>query len=226
MVVQNWTNVVITSLQGLWVSVVDYLPRLIGALVILIVGLLIAAGLGKLVEKIFDAIKLDAFLAKIGLGTYVERAGMRLRASHFLGKLVYWFLVVAFLLAAVNALGLNVFADFLHQVLYYLGNVVAAVLIMLAAIVLGNFARSVVSGAVMSSRLAGASFLGALTWWAIVIFGFLAALLQLNIAATIINAIVTGIIAMLALAGGLAFGLGGREYAAELIRKMRESGHR
>src|SRR5579859_4382137 len=99
MVVQNWTNVVITSLQGLWVSVVNYLPRLIGALVILIVGLLIAAGLGKLVEKIFEAIKLDAFLARIGVGTYVERAGLRLRVSHFLGKLVYWFLVVAFLLA-------------------------------------------------------------------------------------------------------------------------------
>lgn len=224
MVVQNWTGVIVNSLQSLWITIVDFLPNVLGAIIIFVIGLLIAAGLGKLVERIFELLKLDHFLTKIGLAPYVERAGLKLRAAYFLGKLVYWFLVIAFLLAAVNALNLTVFADFLREVLSYMGNVVAAVLIMFAAIVIGNFARNVVSAAVMSSKLAGAAFLGALTWWAIVIFGFLAALLQLHIAESIINAVVTGVIAMLALAGGLAFGLGGRDYAAELIRKMREGG--
>lgn len=226
MVIQSWTGVIVNSLQGLWMSVVYFLPNLIGALIILIVGLLIAAGLGRLVEKVFDMLKFDSFLQKLGLGPHVERAGLRLRGSRFLGRLVYWFLVIAFLLAAVNALNLTVFASFLSQVLAYLGNVVAAVLIMFAAIVLGNFVRGVVSASVASSRLQGATFLGALSWWAIIIFGFFSALLQLHIAESIINTLVMGVIAMLALSGGLAFGLGGREYAQELIRKMREGGRR
>jgi hypothetical protein len=201
---------------------VNFLPNVIGALVVFIIGLIVAALIGKLVEKIFEALRLDQGLMKAGLAPYFERAGMRLRASHFLGKLVYWFIVIAFLLAAVNALNLAVFADFLSQALAFLGNVVIAVLIMLAAIVLANVARSIVRGSVMSARLGGAEFLGALTWWAITIFGLLAALSQLNVAATVINALVIGVIAMLALAGGLAFGLGGKETAAEVLRKIKK----
>lgn len=221
MAVQTWTSVIVDSLQELWIAVVAFLPNLLGALVILILGLIVAAGLGRLVEKIFDAVKLDAFLSKIGLAPHFERAGMRLRGSRFLGRLVYWFLVVAFLLAAVNALGLVVFAGFLREVLFYLGNVVVAILIMLAALVVANFARKIVVGAVASARLSGEHFLGVITWWAITLFGFFAALSQLGVAETVVNALVVGVVAMLALAGGLAFGLGGRDYAASLLEKLR-----
>lgn len=222
MVVQNWTDVVVGSLQNVWVGFIGFVPSLIGSLIVLIVGLIVAAGLGTLIEKIFDSIRLDSFLARLGLMPYFERAGLRLRAAHFLGRLVYWFIVVAFLLAASDILGLFALSDFLRQVLGYLPNVVAAVLIMLAAVVVGNFLKRLVSASVLSARLHAAHFLGTLTWWAIVVFGFLAALVQLNIASSIINSLITGFIAMLALAGGLAFGLGGRDYAADLIRKLRD----
>lgn len=222
MVVQSWTDVVVSSLQNLWVGFIGFIPSLIGALVVLIVGLIVAAGLGTLIEKIFDSVRLDSFLARLGLVPYFERAGLRLRAAHFLGRLVYWFIVVAFLLAASDILGLFALSDFLRQVLGYLPNVIAAVLIMLAAVVVGNFLKRLVSASVLSARLHAAHFLGTLTWWAIVVFGFLAALVQLNIATSIINSIITGFIAMLALAGGLAFGLGGRDYAADLIRRLRD----
>jgi hypothetical protein len=203
-------------------EVVNFLPRVLGALVIFIVGVLIAAGIGKLVEKIFEAIRLDAFVGRLGLNAYFERAHMRLRVSHFLGRLVYWFLLIAFLLAAVNALDLAVFADFLRQVLLYLANVVVAVLIMIATLLLARFVKGIVMAASSGARLTSAGFLASLAWWAVALFGFFAALLQLGIAASLINTIVMGVIAMLALAGGLAFGLGGREAAAEVIRHFRE----
>jgi uncharacterized membrane protein YhaH (DUF805 family) len=161
-------------------------------------------------------------LSKLGLTPHFERAGLRLRGSRFLGQLVYWFLVVAFLLAASDILKLYALSAFLQDVLAYLPNVVVAVLIMLAAFVVGGLARKVVMASVMSARLHAAHFLGTLTWWAIVVFGLLTALVQLNIAASIINSIITGFIAMLALAGGLAFGLGGRDYASALIQKLRD----
>jgi len=202
--------------------VLVFLPNLIGALIILLIGLIVGSGLGALVEKIFEAIKLDSLLGRMGLGPYFERAGMRLRASRFLGQIVNWFLVIAFLLAASDVLGLFALSAFLKDVLFYIPNIVAAVLIMLAAVVLGNVLRKIVQASVMSARLHAANFLGTLTWWAVVIFGLLAALVQLNVAVAVIQTLVTGLIAMLALAGGLAFGLGGKDYAAYLIGKLRD----
>ncbi len=222
MIAQNWTDVVVSSLQSLWLGFAGFIPRLIGAMIVFVVGLIVAAGLGTLVEKIFDAIKLDSFLARLGLSPYFERAGVRLRAARFLGQLVNWFVIVAFLLAASDSLGLFALSGFLKDVLAYIPNVIAAVLIMLAAVVVASFSKRVVSASVMGAKLHAANFLGTLTWWSIVIFGLLTSLVQLNVAASVINSIITGFIAMLALAGGLAFGLGGRDYASYLIGKLRE----
>lgn len=226
MTATSWADVVAGSLQGLWLGVVSFLPTLIAAILVFIIGLVVAAGLGALVEKIFEAIRLDSLLNKLGLAPYFERAGLRLRGSRFLGQLVNWFLIIAFLLAASDILGLTALSMFLRDVLFYIPNIVAAVLIMLAAVVVANFSRRVVTASVMSAKLHAAHFLGALTWWAIVVFGLLTALVQLNIAQSIINSLVTGFIAMLALAGGLAFGLGGKEYAAHLVNRLRETTER
>lgn len=224
MVAQNWTEVVVTSLQRLWDGVIIVLPSLVGALIIVIIGLIVAYVLGTLVvEKILEALKLDTLLQKLGLSPYFERGGLHLRASRFFGKLVYWFVTIAFLLAASDVLGLFAFSSFLKDVLFYLPNVVIAILIMLATVVVANFVRRLASASVMSAKLHAAHFLGSMAWWAIVVFGFLTALIQLNVAVSVINTVITGFVAMLALAGGLAFGMGGKDYAASLINKLRET---
>ncbi len=223
MIVQNWTDVIVGSLQNLWLGFANFVPNLVAALIVLIVGLVVAAGLAALVERIFEGLRLDQFLEKLGLKPFFERAGLRMRASFFLGRLVYWFVVISFLLAVTQSLGLYTFSLFLTSVVTYLWqSVIAAVLIMLAALVLANFLRRIVVASVLSAKLRSAQFLGSLTWWSVVVFGLLAALQQLNIAATIIQTLVTGFIAMLALAGGLAFGLGGKDYANHLIGRLRD----
>lgn len=222
MVIQSWTDVVVGSLQNLWYGVINFLPSLIGALIVFIIGLIVAGGLGTLVEKIFEALRLDSLLSRIGLTPYFERAGLRLRGARFLGQLVKWFLVIVFLLAASDILGLFALSAFLSDVLLYVPNVIVAVLIMLAAVVVASFLKKLVVASVLSAKLHAAHFLGTLTWWAIIIFGFLTALVQLNVAVSVINTLITGFIAMLALAGGLAFGLGGREYAGYLVNKLRD----
>lgn len=224
MIVQNWTEVVRASLERLLNGVVGFVPNLLGALVVFVVGLIVAYVLGVwVVEKILDALKFDTLLDKLGLTPYFQKAGLRLRGSRFLGQLVYWFVVIAFLLAASDILGLFYFSNFLRDVLFYLPNVVVAVLIMLAAVVLANVASRVVIASVMAARLHAAHFLGTLAWWAVTVFGLLTALVQLNVAASIINTVITGFIGMLALAGGLAFGLGGKEYAAHLLSRLKET---
>jgi hypothetical protein len=223
MIAQTWTDVIAGSLQNLWLGFASFVPNLVAALVVLLIGLIVAAGLAALVEKIFDAVRLDKFLEKLGLKPYFERAGLKLRGAYFLGRLVYWFIAVAFLLAVSDALGLYALSGFLASVLAYLPNVIAAILIMLAAAVLANFLRKVVVASVAAAKLHAARFLGSLTWWVVIVFGLLAALTQLNVATEIIQSLVTGFIAMLALAGGLAFGLGGKDYANYLVGKLREN---
>ncbi len=222
MMVQSWTDVVVGSFATLWVGFIEYIPRIVGSLIVLIIGLIVAAGLDALVEKIFESIKLDTFLEKIGLKPIFERAGLKLRGAYFLGKLVYWFVVLGFLLAISDTLGLYALSGFLNSVVNYIPNVFAAVLILLASFVVGHFLRRVVTASVLSARLHAAHFLGTLVWWVVVVFGFLAALSQLNIAAQIVQTLITGFIAMLALAGGLAFGLGGKDYAGHLLNKLKD----
>lgn len=222
--VTTWADKISLSLYEVWAGVLGFVPNLIGALIVFTLGLAVAASLAAVVEKILDSVKLDQGLQKLGLNPYFERAGMRLRGARFLGQVVNWFLIIVFLLAASEILSKqNAFSMFLRDVLGYIPNILIAVMVMLAAVVLGNFLRQIVTASVTAAKLHAAAFLGTLTWWAVVIFGLLTALVQLNVAPGIINSLLTGFIAMVALAGGLAFGLGGKEYAAHLLGKLRTS---
>ncbi len=216
-----WTDVITQSFQNAWMVVINFLPSFIGALIVFIVGLLIASLLRSVLERIIRAIRIDVVLRKLGLETFLQRGGLQLDSAKFIGALVYWFFVIVVVLATSDILGLWGLSSFLNEVLFYFPNVIVAVLILVAAILVANFLRSLVRASVMSAKLHASKFLGTLTWWVVVIFGFLAALLQLGVATDLIQSIVIGIIAMFALAGGLAFGLGGKDYAASMIAKFR-----
>ncbi len=222
MVVQDWLNVVTISLQNLWQLVISFLPALLGALVILIVGLIVASGLERLVERLVFYLKIDAMLRKLGVESFLGRASVALNSGRFMGKIVYWFILVAFFLAASDVLGFAALSGFLNDVLLYIPNVLVAALIVIAAVVVANFVRGLVAASVMGARLHAAKFLGTVAWWVIMVFGLLTSAVQLNIAVSIINTVITGLIAMLALAGGLAFGLGGRDAAMRWVNKMED----
>lgn len=223
MLLEQWVDALMSSLYGAWNSfVVGYLPNVVGALIVLIVGLIVASGLRHLVERLIEAVKLDAALIKFGVGEYADRAGLKVDSGKLLGGLVYWFILIAFLLGVSDILKFEEFSRFLQQVLAYIPQVIVAVLIMLAAIVVANFLRGAVIASVMGAGMHAPAFLGSLTWWAVAVFGFFTALTQLGIAVAIVQTLITGLIAMLALAGGIAFGLGGKDAAADLLKKLKK----
>ncbi|MDP3004384.1 MAG: hypothetical protein Q8N43_02680 [Candidatus Azambacteria bacterium] len=222
MFVQTWVDVIVYSLQNLWQGFVLFLPTFLGALIIFFVGLVIAAGLGKIVEKLIDALKLDRLLEQLGLNKVLERADVRLHSGRFVGILVQWFFIIITLLAVSDILNLLAFSDFLKQVLLYVPNIVVAVLIMLAGVVLAAFLAKLVRASVLAAKLHAAHFLGVLTKWSILVFAFLAALSQLGVANALVNTLIMGFVAMLAIAGGLAFGLGGKDVAAAWLEKVKE----
>lgn len=220
MVFTNVGDVLTNSLLQAWYAVVDFLPAFISALIVFFVGWLIAVSVGKLVEQVVRALKVDQFLAKLDFEKALAHAGVELNVGGFIGALVKWFLVVVFLLTAANILGLTQVTAFLRDVLLYTPNVVVAAIILVIAALVADTMEKVVRG---SMGFAGVkvSLAGVIARWAIWIFAIIAALLQLGIAAELLQIVVTGIVAMLALSFGLAFGLGGKDAAASFINKIR-----
>lgn len=222
MLIQTWTDVLINSLQNLWIQIVGFLPSLIGALIVFIIGLVVASGLASLIEKIIKTVKLDIFLRRAGIEEYTKRAGIELNSGYLLGQVVYWFFVLVFFSAAADILKFYVLSNFIKDVLIYIPNLIVAILVMVVALVVANLIKKIIKASVMSTKIGGANFLSSASWWVIVIFGLLITLNQLGVAVAIINTVITGFIAMVALAGGLAFGLGGKDYAANLLQKMKD----
>lgn len=222
MPVEATSEILARSFQELWGGVINFLPELIIAIVIFIVGWIIGALLGRVVDQVIKAVKLDSALRSAGLEAILSRGGFSLNSGRFIGGLVKWFVVVVFLIAALDVLGLSQVNAFLRDVvLLYLPQVIVAVLIMLVAVVIAEVMQNLVIGSAKAGHIRSAHFLGTLTKWAIWVFAALAALFQLGVAATFIQTLFTGIIVALALAFGLAFGLGGQEAAARFIEKVR-----
>ena len=224
MVIQSWTDAIYMSLQQVWDQVLFFLPSLLGAILVFIIGLIVASGLGHLVERILMMSRIDAALSKTGMPHEFERSGVHFSLSRFFGRLTYWFFLIVTLLSVANILlgpGNNVFM-MLQPVLAYIPEVVKAVLILVGTVLLANFLRHVVKASVVGARLHSSKALSSVAWWAVIITGSLAALTQLGIAVQIINTVVMGVIAMFAIAGGIAFGLGGKEYASHLLAKFRD----
>lgn len=215
-------DVVQSSFQNLWLGFAGFFPRLLGAVVVFIIGMLVAMALRSLVAKISDLLHLDTLAEKIELKGSLAKAGINLKVGALLGWLVKWFVVIASLLAATDILDWTQISDFLKQVVFYLPNVFIAVVIFLAGIVLADFTRRVVHHAVEAAGLSSSDFVAGISKWAILIFTLMAALVQLQVAESLIRTLFTGLIGMLALAGGLAFGLGGRDQASRFLERLRK----
>jgi len=220
--VQTWGEAITISLLNLWEKFMDFLPALVGAVVVLIFGWIIAATLGKLIAKMIKAAKIDEAFEKIGAGKKFKEAGIEGTLSGFLGGLVKWFFVLVFLMAAVDILKLEKVTGFLNSILLYIPNVVVSVIILAVVFLLGNFVYNIVKGSTRAAGVMSATLLATISKWAIIVFGILAALIQLGIATSLVSTIFVGFIAMLSLAGGLAFGLGGKDEAAKILGKLRE----
>lgn len=218
----TWAEALNNSFQGLSLGLVAFIPNLVVAIVIFIVGWLIGVGVGRVVKQIVDALRVDHALKSTGLEQALSRAGFQLSSGKFLGFLVEWFFIVVFLVASLQVLGLTQVNEFLtNDVLGYLPHVIAAVLILLVAAVVAEAAERVVSGSARAASLNTGGFLGKLTRYAIWISALVVALPELGVATDFINTLFTGIVIAVSLAVGLAFGLGGQASAAHYLEHLR-----
>ena len=209
---------ILDSFRVLWDAVAVRLPNWIAAIIVLILGWLVASLVAQVVQKVLVAIQIDRLADRLGMDRLSSQVGRKLSLAALGAWLVKWFVIIGAFFAAADILNFDEVTDFLYQqVIPYFGNVIVAMAILLIGVVAANFLAEVVRSSVKAAGLTAAGALAAITRWAIVIFAFLAALSQLNVAPTFLQTLFVGVVAMLAIAGGLAFGLGGREHAKKIL---------
>ncbi|TSD01983.1 MAG: small-conductance mechanosensitive ion channel [Parcubacteria group bacterium Athens0714_24] len=210
------------TFQELWAGTILFIPKLLVAVIIFIVGWVIAVALGKLVNQVVRAIRVDKLFQALGAEEPLAKAGFRLDTGAFIGGLVRWFLIIVFMVASIDVLGLSQVNLFLREVvLGYLPNVIVAALILVVAAFVAETMQRIVVGTAKAAGVPSTHLMGGVTKWSIWTFAILAALYQLGIAGVFAQTLFTGLVAMLAIAGGVAFGLGGKDAAARYVEKMR-----
>ena len=150
----------------------------------------------------------------------LAKADLKVNASEFIGAIAKWILVIVFLLASIEILGMVQFASFLTNVVSWLPNVIIAAAIFVVAVILSDYLGKIVRAIVEGTEVGYGSFVEGIVRWSIWTFAILAILIQLGIARQLILTLFTGIVAFLAIGGGLAFGLGGKDVAGEILRDL------
>lgn len=224
MLIQTWGQVFSASLQTLWMGFISFVPNLIVAIIVFIVGWVLGSVVDRALTQVIGALKIDKLFRSAGAEEMLNRAGIKLNVGGFFGWLVKWFIIIVFLMTSLEVLGLTQVNDFLREVvLSYLPQVIIASFVLVLASVISDFVRKVVSGAAKAANARGANMAGSIAYYAIWIFALIIAFSELGIAPQFMQILFTGIIAMMAIAGGIAFGLGGKDAAGKAIENLREN---
>lgn len=218
----DYVEVLRGAFVDLWATVVEFLPKLLLAVAVFLIGMLVANVLKTAIVRLVEVLKIDDLMRRLEVHDIFEKAGVKLSIGQFFGWIVKWFIIIFALIAAADVLGWDQVTVFLNEVVAYLPNVLIAVIILLVGMMLGSFVNGLVLSAVKAANMTSVSFLAGIAKWAIIVFSFMAALVQLGIAQSLIQVLFTGFVAMIALAGGLAFGLGGREHASRVLDRLQK----
>lgn len=216
----DWYAVTLNALFDLWESFLNFIPELFGALVVFTIGWLISAGVGKLVADILKRLRFNQIFERGHWKSALDKAEIKVDPAGFIGSIVKWVLVIVFLLAAVEILGLTQFAIFLQSVLAYLPNVIVAALIFAVAVIIADIVEKLLRAAVESAQFPHGGIVGAVVKWSIWTFAIIAMLTQLGVATALLETLFTGLVALFVIAGGIAFGLGGKDTAAMILQDI------
>lgn len=206
---------------ALWVDIMRFLPELLMAILVLVVGWIIGGVVSGVVRKGFKVLRLDDALDKAGVDSLSQKAGYDFKPGHFVGALAKWFVIIAFALVAFDILNLGSVTIFVREVILgYLPNVFAAVLILFASVLIANVASKTLAAALRTGGGSRPDFFGKIAYYLVIAFGILAVMNQLQIADELVQTLFTGIVFALSLGIGLAFGLGGKETAARYLEDL------
>ncbi len=215
---QDIGQTLLASLNNGVAVVVSFVPKIIAETIVLLIGIIIASVLKQIVLQIFKTLKIESFLQRYG----VPEAKEEFSWSNIFSEIVRWFVIIIFLLPTTDIWGLPRVVTILNEFLLYLPNVLVAAIIAVVGFVLGSLAHDLILASVKGISHTTANSIASVTRWAVNIFVILAVLNQLGVATDLIRILFTGFVAMLAIAGGIAFGLGGQAGAKDVVDGLRK----
>lgn len=198
-----WTQSLLTAMNTLWGKLAGFIPNLLGALVVVLLGFVIAKLLDALLSKLLAKLGLDRLMGGTGLTKLLARVGIQVPVSTLVGKIVYWFVLLVFLVSAAESLGLP--------------KVFGAALVLIVGVLLAQLVNSVVRGAADGVGLEYANGLGRIAQWLVIIISISVAVGQLEVKTDLLNYIIAIVLITVGLAAALALGLGSREVAGQII---------
>jgi small-conductance mechanosensitive channel len=218
----EWNNLIAEPVRQMLTRILAYLPILLGALVILIVGWLIAKAIRGIIDWLLKIVRFDTLADKAGISEILRKGDLKISAREVVSGIVYWLIIIMVLVMTVDALGLPKASSVLASLFAYVPNVIAALLVLVVAMFLASFVSGIVRTAAGNANLPKPQLLAGISRWAIIIFAVTIALEQLGIAPLLVTATFNIILGGIVLALALAFGLGGKDAAAKYLEELRK----
>ncbi|MEO8246624.1 MAG: hypothetical protein ABI622_05835 [Chloroflexota bacterium] len=214
--VQNWGDAVMVSVTTALQNFIGFLPALVGAIIILVIGWIVAGLLARLVESGLKRVGFERAATSTGISSMIQRSGSTFTASAVVAEIVKWFIRLIAIQAAASVLGLDQISAIINAILLWLPNLVVAIAILVIGALIAGFVARLVQGTTGQMGFSNPELLGNIARYAILTFAVIAAINQLGIAETVVNTVFIGAVATVALATGLAFGLGGQQTAGRI----------
>lgn len=214
---QSLENSFSIALNQILVGVISYIPNILGALILFLLGLIVAKWLKSLVVKLVDVTKIGNLLNSPAFREFTKNAEISQKIEVVIGEVIRWFVIAIFFMASVNILGLNSVSLFVNNIISAIPTVLAAILILVVGVVVSGFFEKMVKGSLGSSDPSFARLVGKFVSYATMIFFILAAVSQLGIARFFIETTFTGLVAALALSLGISLGLGSKDLTKKLM---------
>lgn len=217
---QEFLTLITSPFQQLLAKFLSALPGVLGAVLLLLIGMLIARGLRTAVEKFLKLVRMDEYTEKVKLNELLSRLGFGTSPAFIVGFLVYWLVILAFLVSAANAVELTVVSELLEQFALFIPRLIGAVLVLAGGLLLAHFSGEIVQNAAVANKIQGAVALSKAARLVVMVFAAIMALEQIGIDTSIITSSVQIILATIGLGLAIAFGLGGKDVAADILRNF------
>lgn len=213
----SWQEAFFLASSDILTRLANFLPSFFGALVVFVLGLVFARWGKALVVKILETLRLSAAVKKTGFEKFLKKAEVRVKIEEVFGVVVKWVIILVFSIAAANILGLTAVSEILNNILEYLPRVFSSVIVLVIGVLLAGVVESLIKGALGPVDIKTSRLFAKLGSYMVIIFAVLTAVNELGIAQSLVNTLITGFIAMLALGFGLALGLGAKDIVSEAL---------
>jgi hypothetical protein len=218
----EWGTLIADPVREMLTKIMAYLPVLLGALIILVVGWLVAKAIKQLVDWLLTTVRFDMLADKAGISEVLRKGNLKTTAGQIVSGLVYWLIMIMVLVMVVNALGLPKASDILASLFAYVPKVIGALFVLVVAMFLANFVSGIIRTAAGNANLPKPEIFAGISRWAIIIFAVTISLGELGIGTLLVTTTFNIILGGVCLALALAFGLGGKDAAAKYIEELKQ----